>query len=145
MIAFIVAFSSIIATLYRFEVNHTLLKISLVLYAVIPVFPLYSLLIGGDSFFSVFFLYYMLEILWIFGTKGAVLKNNKFILAMILEIFLCQLLRTRECMSQRQCSCFASFTLVNTGQELRYAWLYQLFFSSLDIVEHFLKWRRLPV
>ena len=88
MIAFIVAFSSIIATLYRFEVNHTLLKISLVLYAVIPVFPLYSLLIGGDSFFSVFFLYYMLEILWIFGTKGAVLKNNKFILAMILEIFL---------------------------------------------------------
>lgn len=54
MIAFIVAFSSIIATLYRFEVNHTLLKISLVLYAVIPVFPLYSLLIGGDSFFSVF-------------------------------------------------------------------------------------------
>lgn len=63
MIAFIVAFSSIIATLYRFEVNHTLLKISLVLYAVIPVFPLYSLLIGGDSFFSVFFLYYMLEIL----------------------------------------------------------------------------------
>lgn len=88
MIAFIVAFSGIIATLYRFEVNHTLLKISLVLYAVIPVFPLYSLLIGGDSFFSVFFLYYMLEILWIFGTKGAVLKNNKFILAMILEIFL---------------------------------------------------------
>lgn len=88
MIAFIVAFSCIIATLYRFKVNHTLLKISLVLYAIIPVFPLYSLLIGGDSFFSVFFLFYMLGILWIFGTKGAVLKNNKFMIAMILEIFL---------------------------------------------------------
>lgn len=88
MIAFIVAFSCIIATLYRFKVNHTLLKVSLVLYAIIPVFPLYSLLIGGDSFFSVFFLFYMLGILWIFGTKGAVLKNNKFMIAMILEIFL---------------------------------------------------------
>ena len=88
MLAFIVAFSCIIATLYRFKVNHTLLKVSLVLYAIIPVFPLYSLLIGGDSFFSVFFLFYMLGILWIFGTKGAVLKNNKFMIAMILEIFL---------------------------------------------------------
>ena len=26
---------------------------------------------------------------------------------------------------------------------MRYAWLYQLFFSSLDIVEHFLKWRKI--
>lgn len=146
MIAFIVAFSSIIATLYRFEVNHTLLKISLVLYAVIPVFPLYSLLIGGDSFFSVFFLYYMLEILWIFGTKGAVLKNNKFILAMILEIFLMSASKNQGVyVCSWQCSCFASFTLVNIPGKIRYAWLYQLFFSSLDIVEHFLKWRRLPV
>lgn len=72
-----------------------------------------------------------------FWNKGAVLKNNKFILAMILEIFLMSASKNQECMSQRQCSCFASFTLVNTGQELRYAWLYQLFFSSLDIVEHF--------
>lgn len=87
MIAFIVAFSGILATLYHFKVNHILLKVSLVLYGIIPVFPMYALLIGGDSFFSVFFLFYMLGVLWIFGTKGAVLKNNKFMLVMILAIF----------------------------------------------------------
>lgn len=145
MIAFIVAFSSIIATLYRFKVNHTLLKISLVLYAVIPVFPLYSLLIGGDSFFSVFFLYYMLEILWIFGTKGAVLKNNKFILAMILEIFLMSASKNQGVYVAIRMFLFCIIYFSKYRQELRYAWLYQLFFSSLDIVERFLKWRRLPV
>ena len=88
MLAFIAAFSSILATLYHFKVNHTLLKASLILYALIPVFPLYALLIGGDSFFAVFFLFYMLGILWIFGTKGAILKKNIFIIVMILEIFL---------------------------------------------------------
>ena len=87
MMAFIAAFSGILATLYHFKVNHTLLKVSLILYAVIPVFPLFAILISGDSIFSVFFLFYMLELLWVFGTKGAVLKNNKFMIVMILEIF----------------------------------------------------------
>ena len=87
MILFIVAFSGILATLYHFKVNSRLLKISLSLYAIVPVFPLYALLIGGDSFFSVFYLFYMIGILWIFYTKGEVLKNNKFIIAMIIEIF----------------------------------------------------------
>lgn len=64
------------------------LKISLCLYAIVPVFPLYALLIGGDSFFSVFYLFYMVGILWIFYTKGDILKNNKFIIAMIIEIIL---------------------------------------------------------
>lgn len=54
MILFIVAFSSILATLYHFKVSVFILKISLCLYAIVPVFPLYALLIGGDSFFSVF-------------------------------------------------------------------------------------------
>lgn len=88
MILFIVAFSSILATLYHFKVSVFILKISLCLYAIVPVFPLYALLIGGDSFFSVFYLFYMVGILWIFYTKGDILKNNKFIIAMIIEIIL---------------------------------------------------------
>ena len=47
------------------------------------------LLIGGDSFFFLFFyLFIWLGILWIFYTKGDILKNNKFIIAMIIEIIL---------------------------------------------------------
>ena len=88
MILFIVAFSGILTTLYHFKVNHFLLKISLCLYALVPIFPLYALLIGGDSFFSVFYLFYMIGILWIFYTKGEILKNNKFIIGMLIEIFL---------------------------------------------------------
>lgn len=87
MLVYIGVYSGLIATLHHFKVNHTVLKVSLSLYAIIPIFPMYALMIGGDSLFAVFFLLYMLGILWIFGTKGVALENNKFMAVMILVIF----------------------------------------------------------
>lgn len=88
MLLFIIGYSSIITSLYKFSVRSYFLKLAVLIYAVFPVFPLYALLLGGDSFFSVFFTFYMTGIVQIYGSHGAILKNNKFIIAMIGSIFL---------------------------------------------------------
>lgn len=88
MAAYIGGISASITTLYHFDVNHRILKITLGIYALVPVFPMYAILVGGDSFFALFFLWFMVGILWLFGTSGAVLKNVKFDIFFVIIIFL---------------------------------------------------------
>lgn len=88
MAAYIGGISASITTLYHFDVNHRILKIALGMYALVPVFPMYAILVGGDSFFALFFLWFMVGILWLFGTNGAVLKNVKFDIFFVIIIFL---------------------------------------------------------
>ena len=76
MTAYIGGISAIITTLYKFGANHRILKAALGAYALFPVFPLYAIMVGGDSFFALFFLWFMVGILWIFKTQGDVLKNK---------------------------------------------------------------------
>ena len=83
MTAYIGGISAIITTLYKFGANHRILKAALGAYALFHVFPLYAIMVGGDSFFALFFLLFMVGILWIFKTQGDVLKNIKF------DIFFC--------------------------------------------------------
>ena len=56
--------------------------------ALFPVFPLYAIMVGGDSFFALFFLWFMVGILWIFKTQGDVLKNIKFDIFFAVIVFL---------------------------------------------------------
>lgn len=88
MVAYIVGISLLLATLYHFQVKYILIKAGLAMYALIPVFPIYSVLVGGDAFFAMFFIYFMVEIIWIFGTRGSVLDNWKFDIAVIVTLFL---------------------------------------------------------
>lgn len=78
----------LLATLNKFGVDQLILKVALFIYALIPVFPLYSILVGGDAFFSLMFLYFMIEVIWIFGTKGKIFYNKKFNGIMIITAFL---------------------------------------------------------
>lgn len=54
MTAYIGGISAIITTLYKFGANHRILKAALGAYALFPVFPLYAIMVGGDSFFALF-------------------------------------------------------------------------------------------
>ena len=45
-------------------------------------------MVGGDSFFALFFLWFMVGILWIFKTQGDVLKNIKFDIFFAVIVFL---------------------------------------------------------
>lgn len=88
MIVYIVGISLLLATLYHFHVKYVLVKAGLAMYALIPVFPAYAVLVGGDAFFAMFFIYFMVEMIWIFGTRGSVLDNWKFDIAVIVTLFL---------------------------------------------------------
>lgn len=88
MLMYITGFSLLLATLYHFHVKQLLIKASLLIYAFVPVFPVYALLVGGDAFFSMFFVYFMVEMIWIYKTKGKVLDNWKFDIATIITLFL---------------------------------------------------------
>lgn len=88
MTAYICGISAIITALYHFKVNHSVLKVVLGVYALFPVFPMYAIMVGGDSFFALFFLWFMLGILWIFETRGEVLKNIKFDIFFAIIVFL---------------------------------------------------------
>ena len=88
MTAYIGGISAIITTLYKFGANHRILKAALGAYALFPVFPLYAIMVGGDSFFALFFLWFMVGILWIFKTQGEVLKNIKFDIFFAVIVFL---------------------------------------------------------
>ena len=88
MTAYIGGISAIITTLYKFGANHRILKAALGAYALFPVFPLYAIMVGGDSFFALFFLWFMVGILWIFKTQGDVLKNIKFDIFFAVIVFL---------------------------------------------------------
>lgn len=88
MSAYIIIISIAIVTLYYFNVKIVLLKIALIFYAVCPVFPAYAILIGGDSFFVLFFMCFMIVILWVFGTEGAILKRKSFVIASIVIVFM---------------------------------------------------------
>lgn len=76
MSAYIIGIALLLATLNKFGVDQLILKVALFIYALIPVFPLYSILVGGDAFFSLMFLYFMIEVIWIFGTKGKIFYNK---------------------------------------------------------------------
>lgn len=86
-VGYALAFSGLITTLYYLNVNTFYLKILTGIYALVPVFPDYALLIGGDSFFAFFFLLYMILLLWMFGTHGEILKKKRFLFVAALEIF----------------------------------------------------------
>ena len=88
MSAYIIGIALLLATLNKFGVDQLILKVALFIYALIPVFPLYSILVGGDAFFSLMFLYFMIEVIWIFGTKGKIFYNKKFNGIMIITAFL---------------------------------------------------------
>lgn len=88
MSAYIIGIALLLATLNKFAVDQLILKVVLFIYALIPVFPLYSILVGGDAFFSLMFLYFMIEVIWIFGTKGKIFYNKKFNGIMIITAFL---------------------------------------------------------
>ena len=51
MSAYIIGIALLLATLNKFGVDQLILKVALFIYALIPVFPLYSILVGGDAFF----------------------------------------------------------------------------------------------
>ena len=88
ILLFIIGIALLLATLNKFGVDQLILKVALFIYALIPVFPLYSILVGGDAFFSLMFLYFMIEVIWIFGTKGKIFYNKKFNGIMIITAFL---------------------------------------------------------
>ena len=88
MTAYIGGTSAIITTLYKYGANHRILRVALGAYALFPVFPLYAIMVGGDSFFALFFLWFMVGILWIFKTQGDVLKNIKFDIFFAVIVFL---------------------------------------------------------
>ena len=88
MFAYIGGISAMIATLYYFDVNHRILKVVLGMYALFPIFPMYAIMVGGDSFFALFFLWFMVGIVWIFETRGAVLRNVKFDIFFAVTVFL---------------------------------------------------------
>lgn len=79
MILFIIGFSVLIASFYYFRVPKKLVVAATLLYAIVPVFPMYAQLIGGDVWLSLVFVYFMIGIIWIFQTKGEVLKSKRFI------------------------------------------------------------------
>ena len=49
MSAYIIGIALLLATLNKFGVDQLILKVALFIYALIPVFPLYSILVGGDA------------------------------------------------------------------------------------------------
>ncbi|MBR0381118.1 MAG: hypothetical protein IJH71_01610 [Eubacterium sp.] len=81
---FAAEYAALIASLRYFGVNRTLVRIALAIYALVPVFPMYALMIGGDPFLAVFYLLFVITILWIFNTKGRILRSKPFLL---LEFF----------------------------------------------------------
>lgn len=88
MAMYIIGFSLLLTTLFHFHVKQIMIKVSLCMYAFIPVFPVYALLVGGDAFFAMFFIYFMVEIIWIFKTKGNILNNWKFDIGVMIMLFL---------------------------------------------------------
>lgn len=88
MLMYIIGFSLLLATLCHFHVKQLMIKAGLLIYAFVPVFPVYAMLVGGDAFFSMFFVYFMVEIIWIFKTGGKVLDNWKFDIVTMITLFL---------------------------------------------------------
>lgn len=54
MAMYIIGFSLLLTTLFHFHVKQIMIKVSLCMYAFIPVFPVYALLVGGDAFLPCF-------------------------------------------------------------------------------------------
>lgn len=88
MSAYIIGIAVLLVTLRKFNVNRYVVQVTLVLYALLPVFPVYSILVGGDAFFALIFLYFMIEVIWMFGTKGRIFINKRFNVAVIITAFL---------------------------------------------------------
>lgn len=84
MLIFAAEYAVLIASLRYFGVNKWLVGIALAIYALIPIFPMYAIMIGGDPFLAIFYLLFVITILWIFNTKGQILNSKPFLL---LEFF----------------------------------------------------------
>ncbi len=88
MICFIIAFSFLITTLYHFQIHSGLLRGLLAIYALCPVFPMYSIMISGDTLLALVFLLFVTAMIWIYKSDGAVTRSKRFLGAVFLLVFL---------------------------------------------------------
>lgn len=86
-IAYVAAYAGLITMLYYQGVNHKVLKGTLLAIGVIPLFPCYALLIGGDSLLGLSIICFTTAIVGIVGTNGELLKLKLFDVYVILTIF----------------------------------------------------------
>ena len=82
------AFSWFYATLCEFGGARGVLRAIFLVWAFFPTYPMFSILIGGDAFFSIVFVLFVTVLVRIFCTRGKDLEHLPFLLAGVLIIFL---------------------------------------------------------
>ena len=103
MIGFILAIALFLLSLEHFGLDRRIIYVVLLMYCIMPVFSIHVVLISGDSMMTLFFMYYMLALLWIFRTKGRILDKGSFRIGLLTISFLL-------CASKNQCIYVAFLT-----------------------------------
>ncbi len=88
--------SLFLVSLEHFHTPVRLTRIALMVYCLAPPYVVHAVLISGDSFLTLFFLYFMVEVFWIYKTGGRVLHNKPFLACLFITVFL-------FCTSKNQC------------------------------------------
>ena len=103
LIGFVGAVAMFLVSLEYFDTDRRFIYAMLLLYCIMPVFSIHVVLISGDSFMTLFFMYYVLALFWIFKTRGKVLDRRAFRIALVI-------LTVLFCASKNQCIYIAVLT-----------------------------------
>ena len=85
-ILYALGFSTLITTLWHFGMNRSFLKVAVAVYALLPIFPMYAIMISGDTFLGLFFMAFIILIIWIYQTGGEILRSKIFLILLFLSV-----------------------------------------------------------
>ena len=85
-ILYALGYSTLITSLWHFGMNRLYLKIAVAIYALLPIFPMYGILICGDTFLGLFYMAFVIMIIWIYQTGGKILKSKVFLILLFLSV-----------------------------------------------------------
>lgn len=88
--------SAFLVSLEHFRTPSWLTRTALAVFCLAPPYVVHVVLISGDSFSTLFFMMFMLEVFWIYKTGGEVLHHKDCLAAALITIFL-------FCASKNQC------------------------------------------
>ena len=88
--------SLFLVSLEHFGIRTRLTRIALAVYCLAPPYVVHAILISGDSFLTLFFMAFMLEVFWIYKTEGKILYHKGFFGTVLITFFL-------FCTSKNQC------------------------------------------
>lgn len=107
MVGYGAVISLFLVSLEHFHTPVRLTRTGLVLFCLAPPFVAHIVLISGDALLTLFFLYFMVEVFWIYQTEGEILHKKMFLAALFITVFF-------FCTSKNQCV----YIVVLTGMVL---------------------------